>query len=160
MADIISDGNTRVAWVAAIANIAAPTVAELNAGILLHSTMTADGLVGFRPETADVPNTKLDSDFNTVDVGRTNLSGTMLRFFKQDGVDTIYDTLLKGTAGHVVVRRSLPASTAWVAAQKVQVFPSKCGETAWLDPEENTDERYEVPIKVTAKPNLRATVAA
>jgi hypothetical protein len=39
------------------------------------------------------------------------------------------------------------------------VYPAKCGETAWLDAEENTDERYEVPIKVTAKPNTRATVA-
>lgn len=159
MPDIVSDANTRVSWVTSIANIALPTAAELNAGLVLHSTMTADGLVGFRPETADIPNTKLDSDFNTVDVGRTNLSGTMLRFFKQSGTDTIYDTLTKGTAGYVVVRRSLAASTTWIAAQKCQVYPAKCGETAWLDPEENTDERYEVPIKVTSKPNLRATVA-
>lgn len=159
MADIVSDANTRVAWVPTIANIAAPTVAELNAGMLLHSTMSADGLVSFRPETADIPNTKLDSDFNTVDVGRTNITGSMLRFFKQTGTDTIYDTLLKGTAGYVVIRKSTPASTAWASSQKVQVYPSKCGEAAWLDPEENTDERYEVPIKITSKPNLRATVA-
>jgi hypothetical protein len=159
VADIVSDANTRVAWVPTIANIAAPTTGELGGGMLLQSTMTADGLVGFRPETADIPNTKLDSDFNTVDVGRTNLSGTMLRFFKQTGTDTIYDTLLKGTAGYVVIRRSVAASTAWSAGQKVQVYPAKCGEAAWLDPEENTDERYEVPIKVTSKPNLRATVA-
>lgn len=159
MPDIVSDANTRVAWVPTIANIQAPTTTELNAGMLLHSTMSADGLVGFRPETADVPNTKLDSDFNTVDVGRTNLSGTMLRLFKQSGTDTIYDTLIKGAAGYVVIRRSVAASTAWTTGQKVQVYPAKCGETAWLDPEENTDERYEVPIKVTAKPALRAAVA-
>lgn len=160
MSDIVSDGNIRVAWVPAISNIAAPTVAELGGGILLQSTMTDDGLVNFRPETADIKNTKLDSDFNTVDVGRTNITGSMLRFYKQDGTDTIYDTLIKGQAGFVVVRRSLPSSTAWAADQKVAVYPAKCGETAWLDPEENTDERYEIPIKITRKPNLRATVAA
>ncbi len=159
MPDIVSDGNIRVAWVPTIANIAAPTTTELNAGLLLQSTMTDDGLVGFRPDTADIKNTEIDSDFNTVDVGRTNLSGTMLRFFKQSGTDTIYDTLLKGTAGYVVIRRSVPSGTAWASTQKVQVFPAKCGEAAWLDPEENTDERYEVPIKVTSKPNLRAAVA-
>lgn len=159
MADIVSDANTRVAWVPTIANIALPTTTELNAGMLLHSTMSADGLVGFRPETNDINNTKLDSDFDTVDVGRTKLSGTMIRLFKQTGTDTIYDTLTKGTAGYLVVRRSVAASTAWASGQKIMVYPAKCGETAWLDPEADTDERYEVPIKVTSKPNLRAAVA-
>lgn len=158
MADIVSDGNIRVAWVNAISNIAFPTAAECNGGLLLSSTMTADGLIGFRPETADIVNTKLDSDFNTVDVGRTNLSGTMLRLFKQTGTDTIYNTLTKNTAGYVVVRRSVASATVFTAGDKVQVYPAKCGETAWMDPEENTDERYEVPIKVTSKPSLRATV--
>jgi hypothetical protein len=32
MSDLISDGNTKVAWVSTIANINAPTVAELTAG--------------------------------------------------------------------------------------------------------------------------------
>jgi hypothetical protein len=37
MADIIVDGQTRVAYVPTIANIAAPTTTELNAGTLLQS---------------------------------------------------------------------------------------------------------------------------
>ena len=159
MADIISDGKTRVAWVSAIANIAAPTTTELNAGILLHGTMTDDGLVNFRPTTSSVPNRKLDSTFNTVDVGSVAVGDTALRFYKQDGTDTIYDTLVYLLGGFVVIRRSLAASTAWASVQKLQVWPGRCGELSWLDPETDTEERYEIPIKITIQPNLRSVVA-
>jgi hypothetical protein len=159
VADIISDGNVRVYWVSAIANTSAPTVAELNAGIALQSTMTPDGLVGFQPKTNDVPNRKLDSTFNTVDVGTVMVSDVALRFYKQTATDTIYNTLTKGTAGFIVIRRSLSSGTAWASSQAVQVWPAKCGETAWLDPEQDTEERYEIPIKITTQPVIRASVA-
>lgn len=47
MADIIVDGMTRVTFAPTIANTAAPTVAELNAGTLLQSTLIPAGLEGF-----------------------------------------------------------------------------------------------------------------
>lgn len=159
MADITADGKTRVAWVPTISNIAAPTTTELNAGTLLNSTMTADGLAGFRPETADVDTSSLDSTFSTMVNGRTSFSGTMLRLKKQSGTDTIFTTLVRDTAGYVVIRRSIAASTAWASAQAVEVYPALCGEVARLDPEPNTVERYEIPIKITSSPNLRSAVA-
>jgi hypothetical protein len=159
MPDITADGKTRVSWVPTIANINAPTTTELNAGMLLHSTLTADGLIGFKPETADVDTSALDSTFNTNVNGRTNFSGTMFRLKKQSGTDTIFTTLVRDTAGYVVIRRSITASTAWASAQAIEVYPALCGEVARVDPEPNTVERYEVPIKVTASPSLRAAVA-
>lgn len=159
MADITADGKTRVAWVPSIANIAAPTTTELNAGMLLQSTMTADGLVGFRPDTADVDTSSLDSTFSTMVNGRTSFSGTLLRLKKQSGTDTIFTTLVRDTAGFIVVRRSLAAGTAWASAQAIEVYPALCGEVARVDPEPNTVERYEVPIKITGSPSLRAAVA-
>ncbi len=159
MADITADGKTRVAWVPTIANINAPTTTELNAGILLHSTLTADGFSGFRPETADVDTSALDSTFTTMVNGRTSFSGTVLRLKKQSGTDTIYTTLVRDTAGYVVVRRSTAASTAWASSQAVEVYPALCGETARMDPDPNTVERYEVPIKITSSPALRSSVA-
>lgn len=159
MADITADGKTRVSWVPAVSNINAPTTAELNAGMLLHSTLTADGLAGLRPETADVDTSALDSTFNTNVNGRTSFSGTTLRLKKQTGTDTIFDTLTRDTAGFLVVRRSIAASTAWASTQKCEVYPALCGEVARVDPEPNTVERYEVPLKITASPALRAAVA-
>lgn len=159
MPDIIVDAKTRVAFVTAIANIAAPTVAELNAGMLLQSTMTPSGLAGFQPETAKVDTSSLASRYNTGRVGKTSFSGTRLQFKRQSGTDTIHDTLAYQTTGFLVIRRSISESTAWASGQKVSVYPIECGETAYLDPEENTVERYEVPVEVYDTPNQKATVA-
>jgi hypothetical protein len=159
MADITADGKTRVYWVTTIANINAPTTTELNAGIALQSTLTADGLNGFQPDTADVDTSSLDSTFNTVVNGRTSFSNTSLRLKKQSGTDTIFTTLIRDTAGYVVIRRSVTSTTAWTTAQGVEVYPALCAEVARMDPEPNTVERYEIGIKVTSSPALRAAVA-
>jgi hypothetical protein len=159
MPDITADGKTRVYWVTTIASQNAPTVAELNAGIALQSTLTADGLNGFNPDTADVDTSALDSTFNTTVNGRTSFSNTMLRLKKQSGTDTIFTTLTRDTAGYVVIRRSIASTTAWASAQAVEVYPAQCGEVSRMDPAPNTVERYEIPIKVTASPSLRAAVA-
>jgi hypothetical protein len=159
VADIYVDGFTRVAFVPTIASIAAPMTTELNAGVLLSSLITADGLVGFEATTADVDTTALDSTFDTKGIGRDTFDGTMLRLKKQDGTDTAYNTLTRGTTGYIVIRRDVTSSTAWTAAQKVEVFPVVCGRERNLAPEANTVRRYEVPTMVTSAPNLRATVA-
>lgn len=159
MPDITADGKTRVAWVTSIANINAPTTSELNAGIQLQATLTADGLTGLQPDTADVDTSSLASTFNTMVNGRSSFSNTRLRLKKQSGTDTIFTTLTRDTAGYLVVRRSVAESTAWASAQGVEVYPALCGEVARMDPEPNSVERYEIPLKITASPALRAAVA-
>jgi hypothetical protein len=157
--DITSDGRTRVYWVTTIANIQAPTTTELNAGLSLHSTLTADGLNGFQPATADVDTSSLDSTFNTMVNGRTSFSNTALRVKRQSGTDTIFTTLVRDAAGFVVIRRSVAAATAYATGQSVEVYPALCGEVARMDPAPNTVERYEIPIKITSAPALRSTIA-
>lgn len=159
MADIIIDGKIRAAFVAGIANIAAPTVAELNLGLLLQETLRPDGLIGYKAETASVDNASLASTFDTNTVGRASFSGTMLRFKKQDGSDVIFDTLVYGTTGFVVIRRYIAQATAWIAGQKVEVHPITCGYESHVDPEPNKLGLYEVPTPISSQPNLRATVA-
>lgn len=159
MADIPTDGNTRVAYVPTIANQAAPTTTELNAGTLLQSVITSDGLVGFEPTTSDVDNTALNSTFNTVTIGRDQYSGTMLRFKKQSGTDTAYATLTRGTSGYIVIRRDIAETTAWASSQAVEVYPVTFGQTRRLTPEANSLTRWEVDTKVTSAPQIRAAVA-
>lgn len=159
MADIIADGRTRVSYVPTIANIAAPTTAELNAGLLLQSLLTPSGLSGFQPETAKVDTSSLASVFNTARNGRTSFDSPMLELKKQDVSDTAYTTLIRGTNGYIVVRSSITESTAYASTQAVRVYPIECGEVAHVDIEENTLERYQVPLCVTSSPNLRAAVA-
>ena len=159
MPDIVADGRTRVYWCSTIANINAPTTTELNAGIALDATLTADGLSGFQPSTEKVDTSSLSSTFNTAVNGRTSFDNTLLRLKKQSGTDTIFTTLVRDTAGYVVIRRSITATTAWTSTQPCEVYPALCGEVARMDPEPNSVERYEIPLTITASPALRAAVA-
>lgn len=159
MPDSLADGRTRVAWVSTISNINAPSTAELNAGTLLHSLMTPDGLIGFEPDTADVDTSALDSTFDTKIAGRGSFSGTMLRLKKQTGTDSTYNLLVRDLAGYVVVRRDIAAATAWASTQAVEVYPAVLGEVRNLPPEGNSLHKYEVPVKVSSTASLRAAVA-
>lgn len=160
MADIVADAKTRVAWVTTISNKAAPTTTELNAGIDLSMLVTADGLTGFKADTARVDTTAVGSDFDTERTGRASFGGaTMVRLKKQDTGDSAYTTMVRRATGYIVIRKSVARTTAWTAGQAVQVFPAECGETGWVDFEPNSLERYEVPIALTDEPSLRATVA-
>ncbi len=159
MPDIIGDGRERWDWVPAIANVAAPTTTELNAGIRISQWMTKDGATGFAPDTANAPTSNIESTFDTNTNGRRTFDNPRVRLKKQSGTDTAYDTLIPDATGFLVRRKSIAAATAYASGQKVQVFPVICGETAVLDQDDNMPERYDVPIKLTAQPNLRAAVA-
>jgi hypothetical protein len=158
--DSPNDGRTKVWSVPSIANIAAPTVAELNAGTSLECIITADGLVGFNPSTAEVDTGALCSEFDTKVPGRASFSGTMLRLKKQIPLpDTLYNTMVKLYSTNIVIRRDVASGTAWTVGDKVEVYPVQCGEVNNLQPEANSVHKYEVPTLITATPNLRATVA-
>lgn len=160
MADLFADGNTRVTYASAIANIALPTPTELNAGILLQSFLTADGLNGFEATSAEVDTTALASTFDTKSIGRDSFSGTMLRFKKQTyGSDTVFSTLTRGTAGFIIIRRGILETTGWASAQAIEVYPIICGQTKFLAPTANSTQKYEIPTPITSAPNLRAAVA-
>lgn len=159
MADITVDGTTRVAYVPAIANQAGPTTTELNAGILLQSVLTLDGLMGFEADTQPVDTTGLNSTFNTKNIGRDDYSNTALQLKKQSGTDTAYTTLTRGTAGYIVVRRYISESTAWASSQAVEVYPIVCGQTKYVTPAANEVAKYQVPVFISAAPTLRAAIA-
>lgn len=159
MADVFYDGNVRVAFVASIANIASPTVTELNAGILLQDTLTADGLIGFEADSQSVDTSALSSVFDTAVPGRDQFQKTSLRLKKQTGTDTIFNTLTKGTTGNIVIRRGVASTTAWTSGQAVEVYPVTVGREKRLQPTANSVEKYEVPTMVSSQPNLRASVA-
>lgn len=162
MADIIDNGKTLIQLVPTIADLAAPTLTEIEAGERISQLITADGFVGFEPETGDVDNSSIESDFGTKLPGRANYSGSMLRLKKQGDVDSVYDTLVRDVFTHLVVRRYQDATEPFAASDEVEVYPIACGETRRLTPEASGDAvaRYEVPTKIHSSPQLRAVVAA
>ncbi len=159
MADVIGDGREAWWWVPSIANIAAPTAAEINAGVRISQWMTKDGASGFMPSTADAPTSGKESVFDTATNGRITFGDTILRFKRQDAVDTVYNTLTQDTPGNLVRRNSLLAATTVASTQKLEVYPVICSLRGRLDQDDNQPERFQVPVKITAPPNLNAAVA-
>lgn len=158
MADLVSDGMTRITWASTVANINAPTTTELNAGTAVQTFTTPDGLK-IDPSTAKVDTSNIASTYSTEEIGRTSFDNS-LTLKRQDGTDNLFGTTFrKGQAGFLIVRRNLAATTAWASGQKVEVYPSKTGEPALASPAANEVQKYTVPLAVTSEPNTNATVA-
>jgi hypothetical protein len=83
----------------------------------------------------------------------------MLRFKKQSAGDTAFTTLTRGTSGFVVVRRYVDNATGWVSAQGISNFPVIFGDLRELTPAANEVAKWEVDVKITTTPSLRAAVA-
>lgn len=159
MADLISDGKTRVAWLSTVANINAPTTSELDAGADYTKRITPDGLK-LDPSTADVDTSSLASTFDTKTVGRIGFD-VELTFKRGDNPtdDAPYSTLKYGVSGYLVVRRGVAYDTAWTTGQKVEVYPITCGEPQNSSPAANEVMKFVSPMKVTDSPATTATVA-
>ncbi len=160
-----STGVIRLQYFPTCANIAAPTVAELNAGVDLTALMTRDGL--------DTP-----LDGSVIDVAGANsrynatAPGTyggqpIESIFKRDKVsasDTAWNTLPPGTTGFYGVRRFGGAtgvsSDAFVAGQKIEVWPIEVVTRKPMRIAENDAQKCTVQCSVPTDPNLNATVAA
>lgn len=162
MADVISDGMTRVIFVPGengIANINAPTVAEANSGINMTAQISDDGMEGWEGDTARVPNTSLASKTDTERMGRDKLANPMLRFKAQKPTDTVKSTVTKGVMGHVLIRRLVAQETANAIGQDWQVVPVEAGRRKDLKNEPNTMARYEVPFANHTTPAYDAVMA-
>lgn len=159
MSDLISDGKTRVVWASTIANINAPTVAEINAGSDYTQRITPDGLkTDASTETVDT--SSLASTFTTQEVGRRGFDIELT--FKRGSTpteDSPYTTLTYNTHGYLIVRRAVDYTTAVAAGQKVEVYPVACGEPQQVAPAANEVMKFMSPMKLTTEPNTRATVA-
>lgn len=159
MADLISDGNTKVAYVTSIANINAPTAAELTAGTDWTQRLTPDGLKT-DPSTADVDTSSLASTFTTNQPGRR--SYTVELTFKRGSTtteDNPYTTLVYGATGYIVVRRGVAYATAFTTGDKVEVYPFAAGEPQNIAPAANEVSKFMSPMKVTSDPATHAVVA-
>lgn len=159
MADFISDGMTRVAYVAAIANPSAPTTTELNLGVLMQSFITGDGLVGFEVATSGVDNTGLNSLFDTTIPGRKSYSNPKFTIKKQLGTDTLFATLIYNAVGFIVIRRDINETSAWASTQPLEVYPSAFGERRRLTPALGGLTKWETDVFFTSSPSLSAAIA-
>jgi hypothetical protein len=160
MADIIGDGKERWDIVTSIANIAAPTAAELNAGVRISQWMTKDGATGFVADTADAPTSSKESTFQTAVNGMISLSNPRFRLKRQTplGSDAAFNAMPTDGTGFAVRRNSKTATSAHATGDLVDVFPVQFSQKAKVDQADNMPELYEVPVKITAQPKWDVAV--
>lgn len=148
---------TRVVLVTSIANISAPTVAEIAAGTVITCDLTKDGL---NPggTTNSVDSAGLCSRVDSQVAGSVGYS-MMLKGFRYSDTDSFWNLANWGDASHIVVRRGQDYSDAVVATDKVEVYTIQMGEPIPAASAANTLQTFELACFVDAA-DLKAVVAA
>ncbi len=158
MADIVNDGKTAVSFVPTISSTAAPTVAELNAGVRIDSYLTPDGL-GIEFSTESVDTTALSSTYNAELPGRLTVS-TELTLKHQGDAAAPFSTFASKPNGYIVVRRNVDATTAWAADQIVEIYTVQIGTRRRNAPAANEVLKFTVQAFHSSAPVFGSTVAA
>lgn len=157
MADIVSDGMTKVAFVTTISAPAAPTAAEMAAGEDLEGFLTPDGLgMDFGNDSVDV--TALSSTYNAELPGRLTLS-TELTFKHQGDTAAPFSTFAGKPEGYIVVRRNVDATDAWAENDVIEVYPVQIGIRRRQAPAANEVLKFTVQAFHTSAP-VAGVVAA
>jgi hypothetical protein len=157
MARLVYEGKTNVYWLTTCANIAAPTVAEITAGVALTNFVTKDG-VAVNLTTNNVDNATIAETFDAETVG--SWGGELeLTLFRDATADTAWTTCVYGTAGYVVIDRFRASGTLPIATNKVEVWPATMHQPVPENSAANTLLRFKEKFAITGAPNLKATVA-
>jgi hypothetical protein len=165
MADIPStpaDGNVKVAWVPTIASTTAPKVSELTgaSAIDLSCYLSADGFTPSLDEAVISDDRLCDTEtFEQPGRATRSLQVTYIDNSNTTDDNDAYETLTPGATGYIVVRRGKPYDTTFATADKVDVWPVKCGKQSDLPPEANSVLKVTQKLFVTGRVIDRVTVA-
>lgn len=163
MARILCDGRTKVTWVPAIANIAAPSAGtELAAAgsVDLQGYITPDGL-NLGNSEAVIDASVLSSTAEYEQPGRYKV--TMDFTCQRDDVvanDKAWTTLVRLTAGYIVIRRGPSESTAYASGDKLEVYTVTVGKRQMQKPAKNALATFTVHLYASGADNDNATAAA
>lgn len=155
-----NDGMLTVWHVPSIANKAAPTAAEINAGTRLSTHMTKDGIrVPSNQNMVDDAGAEDVFDAQVVGSWGGPISFTAKRNNASAGTDTVWNLITYSLAGYNVVRRGVTSATAVATSQVVEVYPVQYHHPVMQDPATNEQARFTVTAAVTSTPEIKAVVA-
>lgn len=157
MADLISDGLTKVTWMLTCSSTSAPTAAEAAAGVSLEALITPDGLDISRT-LAMVDTGSLASTQDSEVPGRKKDSINLTMKHQGDAAAP-WTTFASRPAGFLLVRYGIASTTAWTAAQKVDVYPCQAGDRQRVKSAPNEVLKIAVPLAVSGVVVDSATMA-
>lgn len=160
MARFIPDGTLRVSWVPTIASMAAPTLAEINAG---------DDITGFiRSLSTPLEGSVIDvsdasSKYNKTAPGTYGGQQVTAEFYRDDDQanDTVWNLLPRGTDGYLVVARRGGSGTggAITSGDYVDVWHLQVITRNPADYSRNEPTGFTVSFAVPDEPEEDVTVA-
>lgn len=165
MPRMIDLGVTKYSWVPTIANIAAPTTTELTAGKDISQYVVTTTAVG--PTASDTVNERSVTDTSNAVVPTVgNYEGNLVLFrdytagVPTTGTDVMETFSAAGVVGYLVRRLGKPATDAFAAADKVEVYKFM---TDTPQPHGGAGDGYlklTVPLLQQGSFNIAAAVAA
>ena len=161
MARLIEEGNLKVHFLTAVADITAPTEGEIEAGVHLTPFLVRGSLNrpagGQTAGAADV-----DSAYNKTQAG--TFGGDMTaQFYRDDAADTAWDALARLETGFIVVAPYGYDGTTLSdpdGGEAVEVYPVEVADRSPNAAAENETQKFTVTLAVTDAPEQDATVAA
>jgi hypothetical protein len=156
MSKVTSEGKVKAYFLPSVADISAPTVAEITAGTNLTPQLPTAGLeISFTENNASV--SMIDEGFTAEAVGTYGATAALT--FTRDSVagdDDAWTLFERGLEGFLLISRfGTPA-----AASRVEVYPIESHNPTPLAPAENDFQKMRVTLAVNAEPDLKAVVAA
>lgn len=147
---------TRVYFLNTVANIAAPTVAEITAGVYLSPFVTKDGVQ--TPNSQNfIDSADITSNYDSQEPGSYGGAPVNLTMFRDGTTDTAWNLVQYGTRGFLVIARR--STDTPVAGDKVEVWPVAMHEPVMQNTAANEMQKFTAGFAVTSTPNTRATVA-
>lgn len=149
---VTAEGNVKVAYVPAIASLTAPTAVELNAAAAVDITCyLPETWGGVTAEQSRGTQRRMCSKETFETLGRTSRSVADITYTylpqgtTSDPGNKVKTALTPGSKGYLVVRYGPAATTAFAAAQKVDILPVEVGA-----PSKNTGGADEfAPLTIT-----------
>lgn len=157
MARLIPNENSWLAFVPTIADIEAPTAAELTGGVVLTKYLIS---LNATTQGNTVPTPDISTLFETSVPGTVQASLTA-DFYRDDETDLAWETLPRRTRGYLVVSRFGGTGTdnAPAAGDVVEVWPLFVVSRSMSNMSNNTVMTFTMTGSVPEEPNEAATVA-
>lgn len=159
MAKYSTPGKSEVWWVTTIADPAAPTTTELNAG----TTLTDDtpGMPTL-PRNANVVDVAvLASKYEARQVGTRGGDLLSLRLLRDDATETALAAVAEDAAGFLVIaRKGLATAGTFATSDEVDVYPATVASNADGTPGRNEADFIEIQMVATADPTRNYALAA
>lgn len=157
MARRVYEGTVNVYWAPAVADISAPTLAELGAATDITCYLTKDGLA-VNIATNNVDSAALCETFDAQIPGSWG-ADIQLTGFRDDYDDVLWDLAVYGTEGYLIVEPYGEPDELPLAGAQVEVYPATMHQKAPANSAANTQQRFTLALPVRSRPDLDAIVS-